>query len=196
MLVVSDQTFFEFALNRRPSGPSVGLVRVAPGANPEAIAARIQDRLGDYPDTVVMTMSRFIEHSKSRIQKESPIAFVFTFGVIIGVIVGTVIVIEILSADVHDHLAEYATFKAMGFTNGRLLGVVLEQSIILSVTGFIPGILTSLALYEVVRAALTMPIGMPLDRIMLVFGLTVAMCVASGAVAMRRVRTADPADVF
>ncbi len=196
VLVVSDQTFFEFAINRRPSAPSVGLVQVAPGADVEAVAARIRERLGDYPDTVVMTMPRFIEHSKSRIQKDSPIAFVFTFGVIIGIIVGTVIVIEILSADVHDHLAEYATFKAMGFTNARLLGVVFEQSIILSIAGFIPGILTSLALYEVVRAALTMPIGMPLDRVAIVFALTVTMCVASGAVAMRRVRTADPADVF
>lgn len=196
VLVVSDQTFFEFALNRRPSAPSVGLIHVAPGADVEAVAARIRERLGDYPDTVVMTMPRFIEHSKSRIQKDSPIAFVFTFGVIIGMIVGTVIVIEILSADVHDHLAEYATFKAMGFTNARLLGIVLEQSIVLSIAGFIPGILASFALYEVVRAALTMPIGMPLDRIALVFALTVTMCVASGAVAMRRVRTADPADVF
>lgn len=104
--------------------------------------------------------------------------------------------IEILSADVHDHLAEYATFKAMGFTNARLLGIVLEQSVILSIAGFIPGILASFGLYEVVRAALTMPISMPFDRIALVFALTVGMCVASGAVAMRRVRTADPADVF
>lgn len=196
VLVVSDQTFFEFALNRRPSAPSVGLVHVAPGHDPERVAAAIRERIGDWPDTAVMTMPRFIAHSKARIQRDSPIAFVFSFGVVIGMLVGTVVVVEILSADVHDHLAEYATFKAMGFSDLRLLGVVFEQSAILSVAGFAPGLAASLALYEIVRSALTMPIGMPVERVASVFALTVAMCVVSGAVAMRRLRTADPADVF
>ncbi len=179
-----------------PSAPSVGLVRLAPGYDAGRVAAEIRARFGDYDDTMVMTMPEFIEHSKRRIRRDSPISFVFTFGAIIGMIVGVVIVVEILSGDVHDHLAEYATLKAMGFTNRALLGVVLEQSLILSVAGFIPGLVISLGLYAVVRAALTMPIAMTLERLVLVFGLAVTMCVVSGAVAMRRVRKADPADVF
>lgn len=195
-LVVSDQTFFEFAINRVPGAPSVGLVRVEAGRDVETVAAAIRTRLGGYDDTVVMTMPAFIEHSKSRIQRDSPIAFIFTFGAVIGMLVGLVIVVEILSADVHDHIAEYATFKAMGFTNRALLGVVFEQSLILSVAGFIPGLAASLGLYAVVRATLTMPIAMTLERLVLVLFLAVALCVISGAIAMRRVRKADPADVF
>jgi putative ABC transport system permease protein len=195
-LVVSDQTFFEFAINRVPGAPSVGLVRIEPGRDAEAVAAAIRARLGSDDDTVVMTMPAFIEHSKSRIQRDSPIAFIFTFGAVIGILVGLVIVAEILSADVHDHVAEYATFKAMGFSNRALLGVVFEQSLILSVAGFIPGLAASLGLYAVVRATLTMPIAMTVERLVLVLLLAVGLCVISGAIAMRRVAKADPADVF
>lgn len=196
VLIVSDQTFFEFALNRVPSAPSVGLVNVAANHDAAGVAAAIRARFGTYDDTMVMTMEDFIEHSKGRMRRDSAISFVFTFGTIIGMIVGVVIVLEILSADVHDHLAEYATFKAMGFSNRALLGVVFEQSLILSVAGFVPGLLVSLGLYAVVRSALTMPIAMTAERLVLVFGLAVTMCGLSGALAMRRVRKADPADVF
>ncbi len=41
-----------------------------------------------------------------------------------------------------------------------------------------------------------MPITMPFERIALVFALTAVMCVISGAIAMRRVQKADPAEVF
>ena len=71
-----------------------------------------------------------------------------------GLIVGTVVVVQILSADVQDHLTEYATFKAIGFTNRYLLGVIAEQSMVLTVAGFIPGFLVSLGGYELVRRAI------------------------------------------
>jgi putative ABC transport system permease protein len=37
---------------------------------------------------------------------------------------------------------------------------------------------------------------MTFERALYVFILTVIMCVASGAIAMRRVQSADPADIF
>lgn len=195
-LVMSDQSFFEFAIDRVPAAPSVGLVHLAPGYDAGSVAAAIRSRFGGYDDTVVMTMPEFIEHSKDRLRREAPIGFLFIFGAAIGMIVGVVVVVQILSADVHDHLAEYATLKAMGFTNRSLLGIVIEQSLILSVAGFIPGLLASVALYGMVHTALAMPIGMSPERLVLVFGLTVTMCTISGAIAMRQVRNADPADVF
>jgi putative ABC transport system permease protein len=128
--------------------------------------------------------------------KESPIAYIFSFGVIMGLVVGLVIVIQILSTDVQDHLPEYATFKAMGFTNRSLLSIVYEQSTILTVFGFIPGLLASLVFYELVKRGVSMPIAMPLDRVLMVFALTAAMCLVAGTIALRRVSTADPAEVF
>jgi putative ABC transport system permease protein len=194
-IIVSDQTFFAIAPKASPGTPSLGMIRVQPGRDPAEVARRIADVVGG-EDVKVMTMPEFIEQSRNFLVKESPIAYIFSFGVIMGLVVGLVIVIQILSTDVQDHLPEYATFKAMGFTNRSLLSIVYEQSTILTVFGFIPGLLASLVFYELVKRDVSMPIAMPLDRVLMVFALTAAMCLVAGTIALRRVSTADPAEVF
>ncbi len=194
-IIVSDQTFFAIQPRANPGTPSLGMIKVTPGRDPEEVAKRIA-ALVDGPDVKVMTMTEFIRTSRAFLERESPIAYIFTFGMIMGLVVGVVIVIQILSTDVQDHLPEYATFKAMGFTNRSLLSIVYEQSAILTVFGFLPGLIASLGVYELVRRGVSMPIAMPLDRVLSVFALTAGMCAFAGTVALRRVSTADPAEVF
>jgi putative ABC transport system permease protein len=45
-----------------------------------------------------------------------------------GLIVGAIVVHQILFAGITDHLAEYATMKAMGYTNAYLSRVVLMEA--------------------------------------------------------------------
>jgi putative ABC transport system permease protein len=194
-IIVSEQTFFAISPKANPATPNLGMLRVEPGQDPAVVARRVADAVAG-EDVKVMTVPEFIAQSRNFLIKESPIAYIFTFGVIMGLVVGIVIVIQILSTDVQDHLPEYATFKAMGFTNRALLGVVYEQSAILTVLGFVPGFVISLGLYELVRRGVSMPIAMPLDRVVLVFAMTAAMCAIAGTIAMRRVSRADPAEVF
>lgn len=194
-IIVSDQTLFAIAPRANPATPSLGMLRVRPGHDPDEVARRVAAAVAG-EDVKVMTVKEFIRESRNFLAKESPIAWIFTFGVIMGLVVGIVIVIQILSTDVQDHLPEYATFKAMGFTNRSLLGIVYEQSAILTICGFLPGLLASLGLYELVRRGVSMPIAMPLDRVVMVFVMTAAMCLIAGTIAMRRVSKADPAEVF
>jgi putative ABC transport system permease protein len=194
-IIVSDQTFFAISPRANPGTPSLGMIRVAPGYSPDDVARRISAMV-DGADVKVMTMTEFIRSSRSFLERESPIAYIFTFGMIMGLVVGIVIVIQILSTDVQDHLPEYATFKAMGFTNRSLLSIVYEQASILTVFGFVPGLLASLGMYELVRRGVSMPIVMPLDRVLTVFALTAGMCLLAGTIALRRVSKADPAEVF
>ena len=84
----------------------------------------------------------------------------------------------------------------MGFTDGWLLGIVFEESVILAVLGYLPGLLGALVLYQVLANLSGMPIFMPVDRAILAFGFTLAMCVVSGAIATRKLAAADPADIF
>ncbi len=105
-------------------------------------------------------------------------------------------VYQILYSDVADHLPEYATLKAIGYSDRYLLGVLLQEALLLAVLGYIPGFLISIALYQLTYIATLLPIGMTLSRAITVFLLTVAMCSFSGAVAMRKLQSADPADVF
>ncbi len=195
MMIVSDQTYFALQPRATPSTVSVGLIRVLPGRDPSEIARRINAAF-DGADAKAMTAEAFAAQTRGFMVRESPIAFVFSFGLIMALVVGTVIVVQILSSDVQDHLPEYATFKALGFSNKRLLSIVYEQSAILTVLGFVPGLVASLGLYEVVRAALSMPIAMPLDRVAMVFAMTGVMSVLAGTLALRRVSKVDPAEVF
>lgn len=106
------------------------------------------------------------------------------------------IVYQVLSTDVADHLSEYATFKAMGYSQSFFLGIVFEEALVLAVFGFIPGLIVSLGLYFGMSIATGLPIEMDLGRVVMVFFGTLAACAISGAIATRRLAGADPADLF
>jgi putative ABC transport system permease protein len=147
-------------------------------------------------DVLVLTRAAFIEREFEYWGSTTPVGYVFGFGAIMGLIVGGVIVYQILFADVSEHLAEYATLKAMGYTNRRLSRVVLQEAGILAAMGFVPGLLVSVALYRVTAQATRLPLVMSPDRALVVFALTVGMCGVAALMALRKVRSADPAEVF
>ncbi|MEM8710078.1 MAG: ABC transporter permease DevC [Planctomycetota bacterium] len=147
-------------------------------------------------DVAVYTKQGFIDVERSYQVKQSPIGIVFGFGVVMGLIVGMIIIYQVLSTDVQDHLAEYATFKAMGYGPRFFLSIVFEEAVCLAGMGFLPALLIASALYSLAASATALPISMPWDRPILVFCLTVVAAVISGAVATRRLGSADPAELF
>ncbi|MGY6249841.1 FtsX-like permease family protein [Bosea thiooxidans] len=171
------------------------MIQLAPDADPAGVAEALR-RLLPSSDTKVMLTEEYAQYIKDFMRDNTPIGFVFSFGVAIGCLIGFAIVYQILSADVNDHLAEYATFRAMGYTQGFLLGIVFEEALILALLGFVPGVVASLGLYAVISAGTELAMTMPPTRMALVLCLTFAMCAASGAIATRRLTAADPADVF
>ncbi|PIG95182.1 ABC transporter permease DevC [Gloeocapsopsis sp. IPPAS B-1203] len=194
ILLTSDQSFLRLFPSRQAGQVSLGLVQVQPGSDPEAVVEDLNAYLPQ--DVKAMTKQGFVDFEKAYIDQNQPIAFVFGLATTIGFIVGIVIVYQILSTDVNDHLAEYATFKAMGYRDRYLLGAIFEEALILAAIGFIPGVGVSLGLYSLLRQVGALPIYMPLLRLVLVFTLTVVMCSLSGIVATRQLRSADPADIF
>ncbi|MDY6781762.1 MAG: ABC transporter permease DevC [Cyanobacteriota bacterium] len=193
-LLTSDQNFLRLFPKRDAGAVSLGLVRLQSGYDPGQVQAILAQRLPD--DVQVLTSEGYLEFELADIQSNSPIGFVFGLGTAMGLIVGTVIVYQVLSTDVSSHLAEYATFKAMGYRNRYLLGVVFEEAFILSLLGFLPGVAVALGAYQLTAAATALPITMPILRAVYVFLLTLGMCGASGAIATRRLQAADPADIF
>ncbi len=95
-----------------------------------------------------------------------------------------------------DHIAEYATLKAMGRTNAFLVGVVIVEALVLSLVGFVPGIVLSGLLYRGLAGYTGLLMNLTLGRAGLVLALTVLMCLGSGLVAIRKLITADPAGLF
>ncbi len=194
-LIVSDQTFLRLFPNRRPGTPTLLLLKVNDPSRVEDIAVHVNQHLGR-GDVIAMTKSAFIEAEQNYQATQTPIGFVFTFGVAIGIVVGLVIVYQVLSTDVQDHLAEYATFKAIGYPPRFFFSVVLEEALSLATLGFIPGLAICLVLYQVAAAKTGLPITMPWTRPAFVFLLTALMCTVSGVIATRRLAAADPAELF
>jgi putative ABC transport system permease protein len=194
-MIMSDQTFLRLFPRNSGGAVSMVLLQVEAGADVDQVAARVREAV-DPRDTQVTTVNGYAYYIKGYMRQNTPIGFIFTFGVVIGLIIGFAIVYQILSADVNDHLSEYATFKAMGYTHGYLLGVVFEEALLLAGLGFLPGIVLSLGLYLVIGAGTELAVDMPWTRPPAVLALTFVMCALSGAVATRRLKAADPADVF
>lgn len=193
-VITSDLNFMRIFPHRSPGLIDIGLISLAEGADVGAVRDAIRAELPR--DVHVYTREDFIRAEVAYWNGNTPIGFVFAFGTVIGIVVGAIIVYQILFSDVSDHLQEYATLKAMGYTDGYLFKVVLQEAAILAVLGFLPGLLVCLVLYQLAGDATSLPIRMTWERGVMVLGLTVGMCCVSGAMALRKVRSADPADVF
>lgn len=194
-LVVSDQTFLRLFPQRSAGAPNHILVTLAPGADPAATLARLRAALPAY-DSQVRTVADAARADQRFQTTQKPVGLVFGFGVVIGALVGVIIVYQVLSTDVADHLKEYATLKAIGYPQRFFLGIVFEEAIILALLGYVPGLAVSLALYAAVSAATGLPLAMGLGRAAAVFAAIVVLCATSGAVATRKLARADPADLF
>ena len=144
----------------------------------------------------VETKAQLIQNEINYWNDTAAIGFIFVAGAAMGILVGAVVVYQILFTDVTEHLPEYATLKAMGYPGRFFVGVVLEQSLILAVLGFIPGALISWAmfLYTARSTSFTMRLSPMLAGTAL--ALTTAMCVVAGLLAMRKLSRADPAELF
>lgn len=193
-LITSDINFLRIFNNRQPGLIDIGLIRLKPGADVKVVVQELQKYL---PNEVnVLTKQEFIDFERNYWANSTAIGFIFTLGTVMGFIVGTVIVYQILYTEVADHLAEYATLKAIGYTQNYLLTVILQEALLLSVLGYFPGIIFALFMYKTAREATLLPVFMSFDRAVMVLILTMLMCIISGAIAVRKLRSADPADIF
>ena len=195
-LIMSDQNFRRFFDPRPLTQINLGVIQLSPGADPQQVAAVMRQRLPG--DVMVFTKAEIIDHDRRFWLETTAIGFIFGLGVVVSFIVGTVIVYQILYTDIRDHMQEYATLKAMGYSSRYLFQLVLQEAVLLAVLGYLPGLVISLGLYQLTVSATagSLPVAMTLPRMVWVLVLTVVMCGASGMISVRRAVTADPADVF
>lgn len=185
-----------FALLRHGSALeqiTLGLLKVEPG-QADRVAAELARSLP--PDTQVFTRAQMLAKEQRFWVRNTSTGVLFGFGVFVAVCVGTVVVYQVLSNDVTNHFAEYATLKAIGYTNGYLARVVTSQAILYAALAFLPALGIAAALYRVTQELANIPMRLTAWNVGLVFVLSVAMCLASALLTMRRVWSTDPAELF
>ena len=193
-VITSDDNWLRLFPDRSRNEIQLGLISIADDAD----ANRVRDNLRAYlpDDVLVLTKQDFIARETAYWDGATPIGYVFFFGAVMGFVVGAIIVYQILFADVSEHLNEYATLRAIGYSNGFVVGIVLQQAVILAALGFIPGVLVANWLYGNAAEATSLPIYLTSDRATTVFIMTLAMCSLSGLLAVRKVSRLDPAEIF
>jgi len=194
-MIVSDQTFLSLFPARASAAPDHILLTLRPGARPDAVVARLKTLVSD-PSLRIRSYAEAAQDDLRYQQTKRPTGIIFGFGVLIGVLVGLVIVYQVLSTDVADHLREYATFKAMGYGPGFFLGVVFEEALVLGILGFVPGLIVGTTILTVMGKITTLPLAMTPSMALTVFVGTIIFSAISGAIATRRLAAADPADLF
>jgi putative ABC transport system permease protein len=193
LLIVSDQTFahvFGQSLNQ----VSLGLIRLRKGADAAAVAEQLQRML---PLNIqVLTHRELVAREQYYWVSTTSVGIMFQIGVLVAMIAGMVFIYQVISSDVRNHYAEYATLKAIGYRRRSLSRIIMNQALILAVLGYAAGLIVSLVLYDVVRRAALIPISMNLPRLLLVLLLAIGFCSFSGLLCLRKVHQADPANLF
>jgi putative ABC transport system permease protein len=191
-ILMSENTYGEIMGATSLTQVGVGIVRLEPGTDPLAVQAAINQSI---PGVKAYTHEELIA-KELKFQESTAVGPIFGFGVIMGFVVGVVVVYQVLYADVSDHLAEYATLKAMGYSDVRLLIVIFQEASLLAILGFLPGFGISVWMYSFLGGLTRLELVMTPDIVILVFTLTFVMCLLSAAIASGKLRAADPADVF
>ena len=193
-VITSDTTFLRLFPDAPISNIQIGLVQLNNNVDIKQVSKNLETGLPN--DVMVFSASAFQDAERAYWGEATPIGFIFGLGVIVSFIVGIMVVYQIMYSDIADHLPQYATLKAMGYRDRYLIGVLVQESLLLAVFGYIPGFSMSLIIYQVAANATMLPIFMTPQRSIAVFLLTVIMCLISGGTAIKKLQSADPADIF
>lgn len=193
-IFVSDETFSRLFPRQPPSDVSIGLAKLEPGADVDAVVSELRSRLP--PDVQVLSRRAMEAAEQHTWVSVRPLGIMFTSGVVLALTVGGVIIYQILTFDITHRLRQYATLKAIGYPQAFIRAVVLRQALLYVALAAGPGLLLAYVLYAVFRAVTHLPMLMSLPRIALVLALAVTVATAAGTLAIRRLNNTDPADLF
>jgi putative ABC transport system permease protein len=187
-------TDFARLAGRSPRSLTMGLIRLAPGADAATVKARLIKALPS--GLLVLSRPELIAQERAYFLSTRPIGIVLYISMLIAYLVGSVILIQVLSTDIANRLGEYATMKAMGFDGWRVYGVGAAEAVLLSLGGLLPAFVCGAAVLGFIQFQThlsTFP-GPGLVLAMITIALTLAG--GSAAVALRRVARSDPAELF
>lgn len=192
--VTSDLNFARIFPNRSLDSVNLGLVTLKPGSDPEEAARRLRALLPS--DTRVFTRAELDAYEESFWRKRTSTGLVFGFGVIVSVVVGMVILYQTLATQIIRHLPQYATFKAIGYTDSYLQRVVVSLGLMTASIAFLPAVAAAIGIYGKLRELARLPIEMTPTRILAVLVIALTMSAATALFAVNKVRQVDLADLF
>lgn len=172
----------------------IGVLKLHSPLSATDIAAQVQTLLGK--EVHVMTRAQMVAAERSFMILNDPVDDIMGMIAAISFFVGMIIVYQILYTDVVNHLPQFATLKAMGFSSFFLLRIILSEGLILSILGFWPGLLLAFGLAHLSEQATLLPVSISNGNIIFVFATAMLMCTFAALMSIRKITAIEPASVF
>jgi len=193
-LIVTSTDTFSRLLSVPLDRVSIGVVRLEPGADPQRVAADLRELLDG--QARVFLRDELIDWEKRFYTYRTPIGVIFNMGLLVGVVVGVVFISQVLHGIIDANLKEYAVLVAMGYPPRFFVLIVLEIAGAIALLTFIPSLAIAAGLYHAAANATHLPLNLSPVAIASIFSLVVIMGCVAALFAMRRVRLANPLDLF
>ena len=167
------------------------LVKVKPGHDLQTVKAAIEERTG----LAVRTNEEFIKLTADYILNTTGILVNFGLAVALGVLIGSLVAGQTFYNFTLDNLRHYGSLKAMGVSDGQLMGMVLLQAGTVAVLGYGVGVGLGSAMGWIVASqglAFSMPWYVPTFAFIAI----ISVCALAAWLSLRQVFKLEPAVVF
>ncbi len=192
-LLTSDATFMDL-FGRKRQDINMGVIYLTPEADPEQVKKTLENYLPS--DVLVMQKHEMLAHEKELFEFGTPLGMFFRVTITASVAVGIILVYQILFQMTSKYLREYSTLKAIGFSHGMLISIVLKKAMTLAVMGYAFGLAISFYLFNWISEPISIPYRIEMSTAIAVFVLVTVISQVSALLAIRKLREVDPADLF
>lgn len=193
-VIMSHESFYNLFNRNEESGYELGLIKIKSGFDIDSVIKAIDDALPN--DVRIITKENIIKKERDYFVSVKPIGVMFKVGATVAFIIGSVILYQVLSFEITNRINEFATMKAMGYRDSYIYKIGIGQALIFSILGYLPAFILAFYLYKLIYTLARLPIFMEFERALLVLSLTLVMCSIAAVLALRKVKQADPADLF
>jgi putative ABC transport system permease protein len=193
-MLANEANFFRFFPARRLEAVNLGLVALKPGADPDQVARELRAVLPN--DTQIFTRPELSAHEVSFWTTRTGTGLIFGSGLVVAFVVGIMVLYQTLATQITRQLPQFATLKAIGYSNGFLNGIVLIEAVLVMLLAFVPALAAALGVYSVIRGETLLPVNMTAAQLGAVFATTLLMSGISAFLSLGRLRRADPAEIF
>jgi putative ABC transport system permease protein len=192
--LASEANFFRMFPERPPDTVNLGLVSLKPGADPDRTAEALRAILP--ADTQVFTRPELAAHEVAYWTTRTATGLIFGSGLVVSFVVGIMVLYQTLATQITRQLPQFATLKAIGYTDRYLDGIVLVEAFLITAVAFVPALGAALGVYSLVRGETLLPLLLTAPELGTVFAITLVMAAASAFLSLAGLRRADPAEVF
>jgi len=192
--VVSEGNLFRIFPRRPPDSVNFGLVMLKPGADRDAAAKALRAALPN--DTRVFTRPELVNHEVAYWTTRTATGLIFGSGLVVSFVVGIMVLYQTLATQISRQLPQFATLKAIGYTDRFLDAIVLSESFLIMFVAFLPALGAALIVYAEVRRQTLLPLSLSPTELGIVFAITLLMAAISAFLSLSGLRRADPAEIF